>query len=58
MHVESVRNSGLQTRCGRWPQFERPVRHNGKGDKIDQMKMMDASYTGCIEAGSAANTSR
>ena len=27
-----------------------------KGDKTDKMEMMDASYTGCIEAGSAAGT--
>jgi len=26
------------------------------GDKMDKMEMMDASYTGCIEAGSAAGT--
>src|SRR4029450_3260541 len=27
-----------------------------KGDKMDRMEMMDANYTGCIEAGSAAGT--
>ena len=27
-----------------------------KGDKMDKMEMMDAHYTGCIEAGSAAGT--
>ena len=27
-----------------------------KGDKMDKMEMMDANYTGCIEAGSAAGT--
>jgi hypothetical protein len=27
-----------------------------KGDKLDRMEMMDANYTGCIEAGSAAGT--
>ena len=27
-----------------------------KGDKMDKMEMMDANYTGCLEAGSAAGT--
>jgi len=27
-----------------------------KGDKMDKMEMMDANYTGCVEAGSAAGT--
>ena len=27
-----------------------------KGDKMDKREMMDANYTGCIEAGSAAGT--
>ena len=27
-----------------------------KGGKMDKMEMMDANYTGCIEAGSAAGT--
>ena len=27
-----------------------------KGDKVDKSEMMDASHTGCIEAGSAAGT--
>ena len=27
-----------------------------KGDKMDKMEMMDANYTGCIEAGSTAGT--
>ena len=27
-----------------------------KGDKMDKMEMMDANYTGCIEAGNAAGT--
>ncbi len=27
-----------------------------KGDKMDKMEMMDANYTGCIEAGRAAGT--
>jgi pentapeptide MXKDX repeat protein len=27
-----------------------------KGDKMDKMEMKDATYTGCIEAGTAAGT--
>jgi hypothetical protein len=27
-----------------------------KGDKMDKMEMMDANYTGCVEAASAAGT--
>jgi pentapeptide MXKDX repeat protein len=27
-----------------------------KGDKIDKREMMDANYTGCLEAGTAAGT--
>ena len=27
-----------------------------KGDKMDKVEMMDANYTGCIEAGSTAGT--
>jgi len=27
-----------------------------KGDKMDKMEMMDANYTGCVEAGNAAGT--
>ncbi len=27
-----------------------------KGDKMDKKEMMDANYTGCVEAGSAAGT--
>ena len=27
-----------------------------KGEKMDKMEMMDANYTGCIDAGSAAGT--
>jgi pentapeptide MXKDX repeat protein len=29
-----------------------------KGDKMDKMEMKDATYTGCIEAGTAAGTFR